>query len=67
MSDEQVVLVDSADGVMTITLNRPKAKNAVNRDVAIAVAAAIDELESNDELRVAIVTGSGGTFAQAWT
>ena len=62
MSDEQVVLVDSADGVMTITLNRPKAKNAVNRDVAIAVAAAIDELESNDELRVAIVTGSGGTF-----
>ncbi|MEH6590931.1 MAG: crotonase/enoyl-CoA hydratase family protein [Halioglobus sp.] len=62
MSEEQVVLVDVADGVMTITLNRPKAKNAVNRAVAVAVAAAIDELDSNDDIRVAIITGAGGTF-----
>jgi len=61
MSDD-VVLVDVADGVMTITLNRPKAKNAVNKAVAEGVSAAIDELESNSELRVAIITGAGGTF-----
>jgi len=60
MSDE--VLVDSADGVMTITLNRPKAKNAVNKAVAEGVSAAIDELESNPDLRVAIITGADGTF-----
>ena len=61
MSDD-AVLVDVADGVMTITLNRPKAKNAVNKAVAEGVSAAIDELESNSELRVAIITGAGGTF-----
>ena len=59
---EYAVLVDVADGVMTITLNRPKAKNAVNKAVAEGVSAAIDELESNSELRVVIITGAGGTF-----
>lgn len=62
MSDEKEVLVDIDNGVMTITLNRPKAKNAVNKALAVAVAKAIDELESNDELRVAIITGADGTF-----
>ncbi|MEM8560828.1 MAG: crotonase/enoyl-CoA hydratase family protein [Pseudomonadota bacterium] len=59
---EDVVLVEKSDGVMTITLNRPKAKNAANRAMAEGVSAAIDELESSNELRVAIVTGAGGTF-----
>ncbi len=31
---EDVVLTDTANGVMTITLNRPKAKNAVNKALA---------------------------------
>lgn len=61
MADD-VILVDSADGVMTITLNRPKAKNAVNKAMAEAIADATDELESNDELRVAIITGADGGF-----
>lgn len=60
MSDE--VLVDVTDGIMTITLNRPKAKNAANRALAEGVAAAIDELDSNNDIRVAILTGAGGTF-----
>ena len=62
MSEEQAVLVDVADGVMTITLNRPKAKNAVNLAVAQGVAAALEELDSNDDIQVAILTGAGGTF-----
>jgi enoyl-CoA hydratase len=47
---------------MTVTLNRPKAKNAANRAVAVGVAAAMDELDSNDSIHVAILTGAGGTF-----
>tara|TARA_R110002049_G_scaffold15304_17_gene62778 strand:+ start:2152 stop:2877 length:726 start_codon:yes stop_codon:yes gene_type:complete len=47
---------------MTVTLNRPKAKNAANRAVAEGVAAAMDELDSNDNIHVAILTGAGGTF-----
>jgi enoyl-CoA hydratase len=60
MSDE--VLVDVADGIMTVTLNRPQAKNAANRAVAEGIAAAMDELDSNDDIRVAIITGAGGSF-----
>ena len=60
MSDE--VLVDVADGIMTITLNRPEARNAANKALAEGVVAALDELDSNDEIRVAILTGAGGTF-----
>lgn len=61
MSDE-IVLIDIADGVMTITMNRPKARNAVNRALAEGVAAALEELDNNDDIRVAILTGAEGTF-----
>lgn len=61
MSDNPV-LVDITDGIMVVTLNRPQAKNAANRALAEGVAAAMDELDSNDEVRVAILTGAGGTF-----
>tara|TARA_R110002110_G_scaffold406421_1_gene626429 strand:+ start:251651 stop:252415 length:765 start_codon:yes stop_codon:yes gene_type:complete len=60
MSDE--VLVEVNNGVMTITLNRPKAKNAANKAVAEGMVKALDELDSNDDIRVAILTGAGGTF-----
>ncbi len=60
MSDDVLVAVN--DGIMTITINRPKAKNAVNKAVADGIAAAVDELDSNDDIRVAILTGAGGTF-----
>ncbi len=60
MSDE--VLVDVADGIMIVTLNRPEAKNAANKALAEGVSAAMDELDSNDDIRVAILTGAGGTF-----
>jgi enoyl-CoA hydratase len=60
MADE--VLVDVADGIMVVTLNRPEARNAANKALAEGVAAAMDELDSNDDIRVAILTGAGGTF-----
>jgi enoyl-CoA hydratase len=60
MSDE--VLTSAEDGVLVVTLNRPEAKNAANKALAEGVAAAMDELDGNDELRVAILTGAGGTF-----
>ena len=60
MSD--VVTVTTDAGIMTITINRPEAKNAVNRAVAVAIAAAVDELDSDDSIRVAILTGAGKSF-----
>lgn len=57
------VLVEARDGVQIITINRPEAKNALNLEVATAVAAAIDELDASDELRVGVLTGAGGVFS----
>lgn len=59
---ENTVIVETSGGVMTLTLNRPKAKNAVNLAMAQAIAAAMDQLEAAPELRVAIITGAEGTF-----
>ena len=61
MSDP-AVLTDVADGVMTITINRPAAKNAVNKDVAVGIAAALDQLDADENTHVVILTGAGGTF-----
>lgn len=58
----QEVLVDSRNGIQFITINRPQAKNAVNAAVARGIAAAMDELEARDDLRVAIITGAAGSF-----
>jgi len=56
------VLVDYDDGLIVITINRPEARNAINRAVSLGVCAALDELESRDDLRVGILTGAGGSF-----
>ena len=57
------VLVERRDGVQLITLNRPEARNALDAAVAAAVAAAVDELDADDALRVGVLTGAGGTFS----
>ena len=62
MADEDPVLIEEDGGVLTITLNRPQARNAVNQAVAEGVAAALDALDARDDLRIGIVTGAGGTF-----
>lgn len=56
MSD--LVLTSFADGIAVVTINRPEARNAVNRAVANAVAEAIDELEARDDLVVGVISGS---------
>ena len=59
----EAVLVEARAGVQIITINRPEAKNALNGEVARGIAAALDELDANDELRVGVLTGAGGTFS----
>ena len=59
----ELVLTERHYGVLTITINRPAQKNAVNRDVAVAVAAAVDLLDSDPTLSVGVLTGAGRTFS----
>ena len=60
MADE--VLTERRDGVLVITLNRPEARNAVNLALASGVAAALEELDSGEDLQVGVLTGAGGSF-----
>ena len=60
MSEE--VLTQVEDGVLIVTINRPDAKNAMTKAAAEGIAAAMDRLDSEDDLRVGILTGAGGTF-----
>ena len=56
------VLIEVEDGILIVTINRPDAKNAMNKAAAEGIAAAMDRLDEDDDLRVAILTGAGGTF-----
>ena len=56
------VLTQTQDGVLIITINRPEARNAVNRAVAEGIAAAMERLDSDASLNAGIITGAGGTF-----
>ncbi len=60
---EQPVLTERRDNVLLITLNRPQARNAVNRALAAGVAAALDELDVDDGLTIGVLTGAGAGFS----
>ena len=60
--DDQAVLTERRGRTLVITLNRPDARNAVNAALAHGVAAALDELDGDDELSVGIITGAGNGF-----
>lgn len=62
MSEAAEVLTQVEDGVLIVTINRPEAKNAMNKAAAEGIAAAMDRLEADGDLRCAILTGAGGTF-----
>jgi len=55
-------LTEVEDGILIVTINRPEAKNAMSKAAAEGIAAAMDRLEAEDGLRVAVLTGAGGTF-----
>jgi len=61
MADE--VLTEIRGRVMLITLNRPDAMNAINMALAEQLAAAMDSLDSNNDLSVGVLTGNGRGFS----
>ncbi len=56
------VLTERRGGVLIVTINRPEARNAINLAVAESIAAAMEELDGDSELRVGVLTGAGGFF-----
>jgi enoyl-CoA hydratase len=56
------VLVERDGRIQIITLNRPEARNAVNRGLAEGIANALDALDADDDLSVGVLTGAGSGF-----
>lgn len=62
-SSPPAVLTERRGHVLEITLNRPEKKNPFNPEMLVRLADIWDELDADDDLRVAIVTGAGGNFS----
>ena len=50
-------------GILVIRFNRPEVRNAVNREFALQLAAALDHLDAEPSLRAAVLTGNGKGFS----
>lgn len=60
MPDE--ILLDVADGIATVTMNRPEQRNAMNTALLTGLRNAFDELDGRKDLRVVVVRGAGRAF-----
>jgi 2-(1,2-epoxy-1,2-dihydrophenyl)acetyl-CoA isomerase len=59
----QSLLVDRVDGIATLTMNRPEARNALDIRMREELVEALDEIERDPAVRAVILTGAGGHFS----
>ncbi|MFD7500847.1 crotonase/enoyl-CoA hydratase family protein [Streptomyces sp. NPDC059850] len=55
--------VETRGAVLVVTIDRPEVRNAVNTATARAIGAAMERLDTDDTVRVGVLTGAGGTFS----
>ncbi len=61
-SDDVLLITRPEKGIAVLTLNRPKVLNALNIELRKALAAAVDELDADESVRVIVVKGSAKAF-----
>ena len=61
-TDEQLLLRNDDDGIVTLTLNRPGQYNTLSEEMLEALQGALDQLADEAHVRVIVVTGSGKAF-----
>ncbi|HLH65859.1 MAG TPA: crotonase/enoyl-CoA hydratase family protein [Solirubrobacteraceae bacterium] len=59
---QPAVLCERRERVLVVTINRPDQRNAINSAVARGIAAALDELDGDEELAIGVLTGAGRGF-----
>lgn len=64
--DLQTLVFSHAEGVATLTLNRPQRLNAMNRVMLEEIQSVLDEVEKNDAIRALVVTGAGTAFSSGF-
>ena len=55
----KLIIYEKSDGVATITLNRPEALNAFSNDVVEEILRALEDVKSDENVRVVVLTGAG--------
>src|SRR5438093_11179836 len=63
MSDQPHRWVERDGHVLTVTMNRPESRNALSSEMVVRMADTWELINSDDEIRVAILTGAGGHFS----
>lgn len=58
----QTILLDKAEGIATLTLNRPERLNALNDQMAEELVDVLHVIDKDDEIRVLVITGAGRAF-----
>jgi len=59
---DDALLCSDRNGVRTLTLNRPRRKNAINRELWIALAEALNAAGDDRGVGAVVITGAGGAF-----
>ncbi len=60
MSQDLLETID--DGIATITMNRPEARNALTREMMYGLRESLPRLAADSSVRVVVLTGAGGAF-----
>ena len=59
----ETITVEREDGLVTVTLNRPESKNAINQQMWDELKVVFHEVAANHEDRALLLTGAGGNFS----
>jgi enoyl-CoA hydratase len=59
---QSMTILEKADGVAVLTLNRPDKRNALSRELRQEIVSRLDELEKDASVRVAVLTGAPPAF-----
>ena len=56
---DTTILAEQRGHILIVTINRPEARNAVNAAVHIGIGTALEEAETDSEIRAVVITGAG--------
>jgi enoyl-CoA hydratase len=63
MSEQPHLLLEREGHILTVTMNRPEARNALSSEMVVRLADTWEQINDDPEIRVAILTGAGGHFS----
>ncbi|HUY62974.1 MAG TPA: enoyl-CoA hydratase-related protein, partial [Acidimicrobiales bacterium] len=62
MEGTEHLIMERHGATVVVTMNRPEAKNALSLPMLVGMADAWAEIDGDDDIRCAILTGAGGSF-----